>query len=122
MPTIKSKTEKRERRHRRVRARIFGTASCPRLSIFRSNRFIYAQLIDDEAGRTLAEANDSKIKPSKKSDKGFAKVDRSVSVGQELAKKAKALGLIKVVFDRGGYQYTGRVKAIAEGGGIAGVS
>ncbi len=103
------KTQKRERRHRRIRARVLGTAERPRLSIFRSNKFVYAQIINDETGTTLVSATDSKAK------KGKGKIESSKNIGVEIAKKAKESKISKVVFDRGGYLYTGRVKAIADG-------
>jgi len=116
---MKIKTLQKERRHRRVRSKISGTVERPRLAVFRSNRFIYAQLIDDQAGKTLASASDMKI-ASKKSDK-LAKVARATEIGKQLAVTAKGLGISKVVFDRGGYRFTGRVKAVAEGAREAGL-
>jgi large subunit ribosomal protein L18 len=104
------KSQKRDRRHARVRAKVLGTVERPRLSIFRSNKFIYAQIIDDEAGKTLVSASDMELKGKKK-----GKIESSKTVGMELAKKAKAGNITKVVFDRGGYLYAGRVKAVAEG-------
>lgn len=86
------------RRHKRIRATIAGTPERPRLSVFRSNKFIYAQLVDDVKGHTFAEAHATDAK----------------SVGIELAKKAKALKIGKVVFDRGGYLYAGKIKAVAD--------
>ncbi len=94
------KQEKRIRRHKKVRAKIKGTSKLPRLCVFRSNKYIYAQLIDDEAGKTLASASSE----LKKADK----------VGSDIAKKAGDLKIEKVVFDRGGYKYHGKVKAVAE--------
>ena len=104
------KTQKRDRRHARVRAKVLGTIERPRLSIFRSNKFIYAQIIDDEAGKTLVSASDMEMKGKKK-----GKIESSKTIGAELAKKAKEKNITKVVFDRGGYLYAGRVKAVAEG-------
>ncbi|MCX6736466.1 MAG: 50S ribosomal protein L18 [Candidatus Parcubacteria bacterium] len=104
------KTQKRDRRHARVRAKVLGTVERPRLSIFRSNKFIYAQIIDDEAGKTLVSASDMELKGKKK-----GKIESSKTIGVELAKKAKEKNISKVVFDRGGYLYAGRVKAVAEG-------
>lgn len=103
------------RRHARVRAKISGTAEVPRLSVYKSNRFMYAQLIDDASGVTLASASDV-------SAKGKTKVLRAQSVGEALAKAAQARNIKRVVFDRGGFLYTGRVRALAEGaraGGLA---
>jgi large subunit ribosomal protein L18 len=112
------KSQKRERRHSRIRAKVLGTAERPRLSVFRSHKFIYTQLINDETGRTLAAVSDAPMKGEKgKKAKaaGKGKIDGSKAVGAELAKKAKEQNISKVVFDRGGYLYTGRVKAVAEG-------
>jgi large subunit ribosomal protein L18 len=114
-----NKNEQRIKRHKKVRTRVIGTALVPRLCVFRSNGHIYGQLIDDAAGRTLAQANDVSAgagKKAKKSDQGeFAKIASATAVGQEIAKLALAKGLKKIVFDRGGYLYTGRVKALADG-------
>ncbi|MFH1462211.1 MAG: 50S ribosomal protein L18 [bacterium] len=104
------KQEKRLRRHKRVRAKISGTKERPRLSVFRSSKHIYAQLVDDQRGKTLASASDKEIKIKK-----GLKVDKAKEVGKLIAEKAKGLKIEKVVFDRGGYQYHGRVKALAEG-------
>ena len=101
----------RLRRHRRVRGKVFGTAERPRLVVFRSNRGISAQLIDDGAGRTLASASWLGLA---KSFKG-TKIEQAAEVGKQLAKSAKAAGIEAAVFDRGGYLYHGRVKALAEG-------
>lgn len=102
------KVTQRKRRARRIRSKISGTASVPRLAVFRSNKFTYAQLIDDEAGVTLASASDMAIKTG-------TKTERATKIGEELASKAKAKQISKVVFDRGGFVYTGRVAALAEG-------
>lgn len=102
---------KRERRKRRVRAKIFGTLEKPRLSVFRSSRHIYAQLIDDNKGETLVAASDLEITKEKTMTK--QKIAREV--GKLLASKAKEKKISHVVFDRGGYQYHGRVKELAEG-------
>jgi len=107
------KQEKRKRRHRRVRAKIKGTAEKPRLCVFRSAKHIYAQLIDDEVGKTLALADDSKIKKT-----GIAAAQE---VGKEIAKKAIKEKINKIVFDRGGYKYHGRVKALADAARNAGL-
>ena len=103
--------EARLRRHRRIRRRISGTAERPRLSVFRSNRGISAQLIDDEHGRTLAAASWLQLKPSFKG----TKTEQAREVGKLLAANARKAGLERCVFDRGGYLYHGRVKALAEG-------
>jgi large subunit ribosomal protein L18 len=101
----------RERRHRRVRGRIEGTAERPRLAVFRSNRGIEAQLVDDLAGRTLAAASWLNLKKSFKGDK----TAQAAEVGKLLASNAKKAKIETVVFDRGGYLYHGRVKALADG-------
>ena len=101
---------KREQIHKRIRAKISGTNERPRLSVFRSNQHIYAQLIDDEKGATLLALSDAHIKKGKHTKAELAKM-----VGVELAKKAKASGVESIVFDRGGFRYHGRVKQIADG-------
>ncbi|MDD2487506.1 MAG: 50S ribosomal protein L18 [Candidatus Gracilibacteria bacterium] len=101
------KVSKRIRRHHRIRAKISGSALKPRLAVFRSNSNIYAQLIDDVSGKTLCSASDMKLK------KG-TKVEKALAVGQELAKKAVGVGINTCVFDRGGFMYIGRVKALAD--------
>lgn len=102
------KKEKRIRRHARIRSQVSGTSARPRLAVFRSNKFIYAQLIDDLAQVTLASAADMGAKTT------GTKVERAVIVGKELATSAKAKGITDVVFDRGGFKYTGRIKALAD--------
>ena len=101
----------RLRRHARVRTKISGTAACPRLNVFRSSKHIYAQIIDDVAGVTLAQASSV--------EKDFAQyggnVEAAKAVGKTLAERAKAKGIEECVFDRGGYIYHGRVKELAEG-------
>jgi large subunit ribosomal protein L18 len=101
--------QRRERRHKRVRRDLFGTAERPRLVVFRSNRGIGAQLVDDAEGKTLAAASWL----DKKSAKG-AKTDQAAEVGKRLAANAKKAGIERAIFDRGGYLYHGRVKALAE--------
>lgn len=103
---------RRKKIHYRIRSRVSGTAQKPRLSVFRSNNDIYAQLIDDANGQTLVAASSR--------DKNFRnlegnKVEKSKQVGQELARKAKELGLEECVFDRSGYLYHGRIKSLSEG-------
>jgi len=107
------KSQQRNRRHARIRAKVLGTTERPRLSIFRSNKFIYAQIINDETGKTLVASTDAEMKKGK--GKTGGKLESSKTAGIELAKKAKEANITKVVFDRGGYLYTGRVKAVAEG-------
>jgi large subunit ribosomal protein L18 len=102
--------EARRRRHRRVRGKVSGTAERPRLAVFRSNRGIEAQLIDDLGGRTIAAASWLQVKR-----KDGSKGDQAAAVGKLLAERAKAAGVETAVFDRGGYLFHGRVKALAEG-------
>ena len=104
-----TKTFARNRIKRRVRGKIQGTAECPRLSVFRSNKQICAQIIDDRAGRTLAAAGSLGADEAK-----GAKLDQAAAVGKMIAEKAKAAGIETVVFDRNGYLYHGRVKTLAE--------
>ncbi|MGC8651233.1 MAG: 50S ribosomal protein L18 [Minisyncoccia bacterium] len=105
------KKNKKERRQRRVRAKIFGTLERPRLSVFRSSLHIYAQLINDQEGKTLISASDLEVKKDKKTTKqNIAK-----EVGQLIAHKAKEKNISQAVFDRGSYKYHGRVKELAEG-------
>jgi large subunit ribosomal protein L18 len=101
----------RERRHRRIRGKVAGTAERPRLAVFRSNKGIFAQLIDDESGRTLAGASWLGLKKSFKGNR----IEQATEVGKAVADAAKQAGIETVVFDRGGYLYHGRVKALAEG-------
>lgn len=117
---ISEKLQKRLRRHRRIRTKIFGTAQIPRLCVFRSNRHIYCQLIDDQQGKTILSASDYEIKKSdllrsKKGGEWTRKTEIAYQVGKLIAKKAKEKDIEKVVFDRGGFAYHGRVKALAEG-------
>lgn len=107
-----SKRGQRKRRQKRVRAKIKGTSTVPRVSVFRSNKHIFVQLIDDAAGKTLAS---SMVKSKSKSVPKGTKTKLAEKVGEMVAKKAKEAGMSKVVFDRGGYKYHGRVKALAEG-------
>ena len=107
---VKTKPAQRLRRRRRVRAKIVGTAERPRISTFRSNRGIFGQLIDDEAGRTLASVSWTEAEL-----KGLPAMEQATKAGELLAQRAKAAGIENAVFDRGGYQYHGRVKAFAEG-------
>jgi len=103
---------KRIKRHKRVRARVFGSGSKPRLSVYRSNKRLFAQIIDDEKRKTILGVSDSVLKNGKK---GQTKTGRAKSLGLILAEKARGAKIKKVVFDRGGYKYHGRVKAVAEG-------
>ena len=108
--TVVTKRQARLRRRRRVRARIVGTAERPRLSVYRSNRGVFAQLIDDGKGHTVAAVN--WIEPELRK---LTAADQAKKAGELLAERAKAAGVESCVFDRGGYQFHGRVKALAEG-------
>ena len=113
--TVQTRPAKRLKRRRRVRAKVIGTADRPRISVFRSNRGISAQLIDDLNGRTLAAVEWIEFRDANK-------MEQAEKVGKSLAERAKAAGIERAVFDRGGYQYHGRVKALAEAareGGLA---
>ncbi|MBS1928173.1 MAG: 50S ribosomal protein L18 [Chitinophagaceae bacterium] len=113
-----NKTNARQKIRYRIRKKVIGSNSVPRLSVFRSNSDIYVQLIDDSNGQTLAAAS------SKQKDiaaQKAPKIEKSKMVGEAIARKASELGLKKVVFDRGGYLYHGRVKAVAEGARQAGL-
>ncbi len=116
----RSRTVARHRRHRRVRLKVSGTADRPRLNVFRSVVGIYAQIIDDVAGRTLVSASSVDRELRSKVD-GLKKSEQAKVVGQAVAERAKAKGIQTVVFDRGGYQYIGRVKALAESARQAGL-
>jgi large subunit ribosomal protein L18 len=98
----------RQLRHLRVRKKVSGTADRPRLVVFRSDKHIYAQLVDDDAGRTIATVSSLKVAAGKKTEK-------AAEVGKQVAAVAKDKGINRVVFDRGGYKYHGRVKAVADG-------
>lgn len=108
------KTLQRETRHRRIRARVSGTAEKPRLAVYKSNKYMYAQLINDDANTTIAQASSLKMKGSS--------MDAAKKVGQELAKKALDLKISKVAFDRGGFNYTGKIKALADAAREAGLN
>jgi large subunit ribosomal protein L18 len=114
--TVSTKPQRRLKRRRRVRAKVTGTAERPRISVFRSNRGLFLQLIDDEAGRTLAAV--SWTEADLKSLRG---AEQARKAGSLLAERAKAAGVENAVFDRGGYQYHGRVKALAEAAREAGL-
>jgi large subunit ribosomal protein L18 len=109
MASRRFESNRRAIRHRRVRKKVEGTQARPRLSVFRSNKQIYAQLIDDSVGRTLVAAS------SLETGDGANKSGEAEAVGQALAKKAAASGIKQVVFDRAGYKYHGRLKALADG-------
>lgn len=115
MDKNKVKQNKKLRRRGRVRAKVKGTAACPRLTVFRSNRDVYAQIINDETGRTLVAVLAEEVKTKAK------KTDISLELGKIIAAKAVAKGISRVVFDRNGYKYHGRVKALAEGARAGGL-
>ncbi|MBT3648342.1 MAG: 50S ribosomal protein L18 [Flavobacteriales bacterium] len=106
-----SKTARRERIKRRIRKNVEGTQEIPRLSVFRSNKEIYAQIIDDISGKTVAAASSV----GDKAAQGVNKVEQATIVGKKVAEAGKAAGVEKVVFDRNGYLYHGRIKALADG-------
>ncbi len=108
MKKVNIKKLKVERRHKKIRARVFGTEAKPRLAVFKSNRYIYGQLINDEAGKTIVSLSSMQVK-------GKTFTERCVETGKEIAKLAKAQKIEAVVFDRGGFKYVGRVKAFADG-------
>ena len=108
--SVATAPQRRLKRRRRVRAKVHGTAERPRISVFRSNRGVFAQLIDDERGHTLAAVSHTEADL-----KGLKPLEQAKRAGELLAQRAKAAGVESAVFDRGGYQYHGRVKALAEG-------
>ena len=113
MLDVSKREQDRTRRHRRVRLRVYGTPDRPRLNIFRSNAHIYAQVIDDTTGRTLVSAS-SRDKEVKSKVKSGGAVAAATAVGRLVAERALRASLTAIVFDRGGYRYHGRVKALAE--------
>ena len=115
--SVATSEQRRLKRQRRVRAKIRGTAQRPRISVFRSNRGLFAQLIDDDTGHTLAA-----VQWTEDGLRGLKPLEQATEAGKRLAERAKEAGVERAVFDRGGYQYHGRVKALAEGireGGLA---
>jgi len=110
----KSRSKARERRHVRVRKQVVGTTSRPRLNVFKSLTGIYAQIIDDSAGNTLISAStvDNELRAK---IKGLKKIEQANAIGKAVAERAKSKGISSVVFDRGGFRYVGRVKALADG-------
>jgi large subunit ribosomal protein L18 len=115
--TVATKPQKRLRRRRRVRAKVRGSAQRPRLSVFRSNRGMFAQLIDDDAGKTVAA-----VTWTEPELRGLERMEQAKKAGETLAKRASEAGISACVFDRGGYRYHGRVKALAEGAREGGLS
>ncbi|MDR1727297.1 MAG: 50S ribosomal protein L18 [Acidobacteriota bacterium] len=113
MISLIDRNKERRRIHKRIRAKVVGSAERPRLCVYRSSRYIYAQIVDDGQGKTLAAA--STVEKDLRGDgKGTGNVEASKKVGKTIAERAKAKGIESVVFDRGGYIYHGRVKAVAE--------
>lgn len=108
---MKSSSQARVKRHRRIRKKVTGTAERPRLAVFRSNKHVYAQIIDDVSGRTLASA--SSVDPTLKSESNS--VESAGKVGSLIAQRAVDLGVSSVVFDRGGFKFHGKIKALADG-------
>jgi|SRR3989344_6939700 len=108
MNSIKKKIKDRLRRHKRVRAKVEGTAAAPRVAVFRSAQHVYAQAVDDQVGQTLLSVNDLKLKEPNK-------IKSSLRVGEMLGGELKKKGINRIVFDRGGFKYHGRVKALADG-------
>lgn len=112
------KTIKRSRRHNKVRAKISGTKEIPRLAVFKSNKHLYCQLIDDDSRKTLAAVSDIEIKKDKQKNTNIKEAEK---VGAEIAKKALNMKIEKAVFDRGGFRYHGLIKSVAEGARKAGL-
>jgi large subunit ribosomal protein L18 len=111
---MNKKLEKRIRLKKKIRTKILGTSERPRLSVFRSNQFIYAQVIDDATGKTIVSSSDMDIKTGTKTERG-------VQVGADIAKKANTAKIKAVVFDRNGFKYTGRIKALADSARASGL-
>jgi large subunit ribosomal protein L18 len=118
----KSQLNPRQRRHLRVRAKVSGSAERPRLNVFRSSAHIYAQVIDDVAGHTLVAASSLDADVVSRLTDGTTKSDKAKAVGLVIGERAKAAGIDSVVFDRGGFKYHGRVKAVADGAREAGLT
>ena len=114
---MKNRLEARRRRHVRVRKAVVGTSQRPRLAVFRSNRYLYAQVIDDQTGRTLAAASSQEASLRSKS----LSVETATEIGKLVAERAKSAGIEAVVFDRGGFTYHGRIKALADAARASGL-
>jgi len=121
MDKASNKRERRQRAHRRVRSRVAGSAERPRLAVFKSLNYVYAQIIDDASGRTLAQANSSEPELKKKLESGGKSKAAARLVGETIAARAKQQGVERVVFDRGGYVYHGKVKELADGARASGL-
>ena len=115
MDKAKTKRVRRERAHLRIRRKVRGTAERPRLTVYKSARYVYAQLINDDAGHTLAQASSREAAIAKKAEGSASTRSAAKLVGETVAERAKKNGVSKVVFDRGGYLYHGKVKDLAEG-------
>ncbi len=107
--------EKRKRRHTRVRARVHGTATCPRISVFRSNKHVLLQLVDDSTGKTIVSARDVEATSRGKKAGMGTRANLAFEAGKRLAERAREKNISRVVFDRGGYKYHGIVKMVADG-------
>ncbi len=112
---VRAKHKRRRRAHLRVRNRVSGSTERPRLAVFKSLKYVYAQVIDDSTGRTLAQANSTEADVIKGVERSAGSCEAAEAVGAAVAERAKAAGVETVVFDRGGYVYHGRIKAVAEG-------
>ena len=115
MKNMKDKTAHRKRAHQRLRQRVEGTVARPRLSVFKSSRYVYAQVIDDKSGSTLVQASSMEAEVRSGVEAGATSKAAARRVGEVVAERAKSKGITKVVFDRGGYIYHGKVKELAEG-------
>ena len=116
-----SRTLARQKRHYKLRRNLVGTAKRPRLSVFRSNKHIYAQIIDDDAGRTLTSASTATLSFKDMKLESTSDLEAAKAVGTEVARKAKEIGIDTIVFDRGGYLYHGKIKALADAAREAGL-
>ena len=112
---VRKKRQRRQRAHQRIRRQIQGTTERPRLAVFKSLKYIYAQVIDDSTGRTLAQANSGEADLKSGLEASAGSVEAAKAVGETVAERAKAQGIEKVVFDRGGFIYHGKIKAVADG-------
>ena len=115
MDIAKTKRVRRVRAHQRIRRKVWGTAERPRLAVYKSTRYVYAQLINDDLGHTLAQASSREVAIAKKAEGSGSTRSAARLVGEAVAERAKTSGVGKVVFDRGGYIYHGKVKELAEG-------
>jgi large subunit ribosomal protein L18 len=121
MANVVDKRNRRKRAHKRIRNRVSGTSERPRLAVFKSGRYVYAQLIDDLAGSTVAQANSREADVVKGLESSAASMVAARAVGETIAERAKAQGIERCVFDRGGYLYHGKVKELADGARSSGL-